>query len=358
MPGMQGLRSVPLGHPHDAHGVQIAFAGRIAADADEPVDRRTQQAGSRRFHIGVRLHQHHFEAVLLGLADNLLGRAAARVHQDPGERGGPHLLADFDGGFFLGRLELEPQYAADHLFDRFSSRGDGGIDGPQRVVQPFVEGVPHEAPHGARLAAEVIREGGSARQVLGHHDLAGERHVGACPIVSLHQRVGHKAGLRASGAVAESEAHHRQACLADESRNAVVQHCHGEQGAGALLGLHASGGDERDHRQAPLGALHQQPAELLGGRHIERSGLEFEVGHHHADVPPRGAGLKARDAGDGAAGGNAFRQRLFDGGAKAREAGRVGGHQPRIRLAKIHENRSRMALAVIGLCFLSCCSSS
>ena len=78
--------------------------------------------------------------------------------------------------------------------------------------------------------------------------MPGKRHIGAGEIVGLHQRMGHKACLSAPRTIAKSEHHHGQIDIADEARNAVIDRGHGKERSGSLLGLHAAGGDEAEHR--------------------------------------------------------------------------------------------------------------
>ena len=149
--------------------------------------------------------------------------------------------------------------------------------------------------------------------------------------------MGDETRLGAAGAVAEAEDDHRQVVVAHEPRDAVVDGGHGEQRAGPLHGLHAARGDEADHRQVLFGAGHQELAELLGAGHVERAGLELQVGDHRADLEPTLAVLEPADAGDHAARRHALLQRSLDGHPKAREAVRIGTHEVAVQFLEFAE---------------------
>ena len=77
---MQRVDTFELGHPYHAHGIEITFIRRVATDADQAIARQQLIHGGG-FHVRVRLHQYHFDALSLRDADELGRRAAAGVDQ-------------------------------------------------------------------------------------------------------------------------------------------------------------------------------------------------------------------------------------------------------------------------------------
>ena len=131
--------------------------------------------------------------------------------------------------------------------------------------------------------------------------------------------MGDEAGLGAASAITIAEHDDRQTVVAHEAGDAVIDGGHGEQRPRPFLGLHAARRDEADHRQVPGRAQHQQLAELLGAGHVERTGLEGDVGQHQAAaelILPR---LEAGRAGDHAAGRKVLVQCRLNGVAEPRE---------------------------------------
>ena len=171
-------------------------------------------------------------------------------------------------------------------------------------------------------------------QVALHHRLAGEGHAGAGQVVGLSQWVGDEARLGAACAMAIAEHDDGQVVVADEAGDPVVHHGHGEEGGGALLGLHAAGGDEADERQPLGGAFQQQGAEALAVRVVYGAGLKGEVGEHQPHPVASAFGLELADAGHQAMRLHLVLQRRFYGRAESGEGHGVGGHEPLAELGE------------------------
>ena len=149
--------------------------------------------------------------------------------------------------------------------------------------------------------------------------------------------MGDEARLCPAGAVAVAEHDHRQFMVAHEAGDAVVDGGHGKQRAGAFLRLHAAGGDEAHHRQALLGAGHEQLAELLRAGHVEGAGLEAGVGYHGAHALAVRAVVEGADAGHHTAGRRLTAERRVHGKAESRELAWVGAHEVSKQLFEIAE---------------------
>ncbi len=338
---MQGVGSLVLGHAQHAHGVQVALVRSIAADADRRV-LLAQHVNRSGLHVRVRLHQHHLDAVALGDADQLGGRAPPGMNEHtangPGEIGVRKLRPV---GHHHGTLLAEHarEHARDHVGDGLLGNGYFRINAPQLLVELRQKRMPNQPLHGAAHHGKVVGEDRVERQVRRHHDLAGEGHAGPGQVIGLHQRMRDETRLGAAGAVAEAEHDDRQVVVAHESRDAVVDGRHGEQRAGALLRLHAARGDEADHRQVLLGALHEQPAEFFRAGHVEGTGLEIHVGDHGAHADLSVADLEVADPGDHAAGRDAAVQGFFDGQPETRKLAGIRAQKIGVSLVEAREER-------------------
>ena len=117
-------------------GVQIAFVGGVAADADHGVA-RAEHVHRHRFHVRVRLHQHDAHAVAVRHPDQLDGGAAPGVDQHVADGPVEFLLADApprrDGGLLLG--EDSGHDPVDHVLDGLLGHRNVRIDGPQFIVE-------------------------------------------------------------------------------------------------------------------------------------------------------------------------------------------------------------------------------
>ena len=295
-----------------------------------------------RIHVRVGLHEHHFDAVALSDADQFHRGTSARVDQHALDR--PHQIAVAE--LRPSSAELRPlhrQRAEHHpvhdLHYGFGRQRNLRIDLAQPVVEIVEERMPYQALHRARHHRQVVRQRRRRRQVRRHHDLAGERHVGAAEVIRLRERMRDEARLRTAGAIAEAEHDHRQFGVAHESRDAIVDGRHREQCAGAFLRLHAARRDETDHRQLPFRAVDEQLAEFLGARHVERAGLEIDVRNDRADADAAGAVVERADPGNDAARGNLGLERAFDGDSKAGEFAGVGTEQVAVEFFEVGEER-------------------
>ena len=324
--GVQRIHPFLLGHAENAAGVQVTLVRRIAADADQGVANR-QLVDHRRFHVRVRLHQHHLDAAGLGDAHQLGRGASPGVYQHPPD--GPDQVGIRIAGTRRHHHRPFPAEnpghdAPHHLGHGLPGHGNLRVDAAQVLVELLVERVPHEPLHRPLVHRQVVRENRVQRQVARHHDLAGKRHAGSGEVIGLHQRVGDEARLGAAGAVSVTEDDHRQVVVAHEAGDAVVDRRHGKERARAFLGLHAAGADETDHGHALHGAFHQQLAELLAAGHVEGAGLEGDIGQHHATRQATVLVAETGHARDDSAGGHALVQRILDGVPEPGEIAGVG----------------------------------
>ncbi len=354
--GMQRVGAFVLGYAQHAHGVQVALVRGVAADADHRVLLAEHVHGGR-LHVRVGLHQHHPDAVALGDADQLGRRAPPGMNQHAThgpDKIGVRVLRPVRHHDRALLAEHPRQHAGNHVGDRFLGNRNLRIYVPQILVELRQERMLHQALHRTADNGEIVREDRVEGQVRRHDDLPGERHARPGQVVRLHQRMGDEARLGTPRAVTKSEHDDRQVVIANESGDAVVDRCHGEQGTRALLRLHAARGDEADHRQVLLGALHQQPAEFLGAGHVEGAGLKVHVGDHRAHPDVALAGLEVADAGHHAARRNAAVQRFLDGQPETRELARIRAQQIGVPLVERGEKRVDEGLvprraAVLGI---------
>ena len=351
-PRMERVDPFSLGDSDDRVRVQITLVGGAAADANQTVP-LAQHGRRRRFDIRIRLDENHFDAGALSNANQLDRGAAPGMDQGAAHRTRRHVRSGFrDLGLAPAparRQELDPplllQEPLKNILDRLLRHRDLRIDLAQVIVEILAKGMLHETFHRTFDLGQVVRQRRGHRQVRRHDDLAGERHVRTREVVGLDQRVGHQARLGAARAIAVAETDHRQFVVAHEPRQPIVHDRHREQGAGALLGQHAAGRDEAHDRQPLLGAAQQKLAELLRARHVERAGLERQVGHQNADPAASGTALRlARRAGPDPGQGrhrSARRDSLFerplDRDPEPREAHRIGGHPVRLDLLHVGE---------------------
>ena len=351
-PRMERVDLFPLGDPNHRVGVQVALIGSAAADADQAVA-FPKHRRRRRLDIGIRLDQHNFHAGPLGDPHQLGRGATPRMDQSPPHRARSDRRSGLDG-FRLPpaptrRQELDPplllQEPLKNILDRLLRHRNLRIDVTQVIVEILAKGMLHETFHRTFDLGQVVRQRRGHRQVRRHDDLAGERHIRTREVVGLDQRVGHQARLGPAGAVAVAEADHRQVVVAHEPRDAIVHDRHGEQGAGAFLRQHAAGRDEAHDRQPLLGAAQQELAELLRTRHVERAGLERQVGDQNADPAASGTALRlTRRAGPDpgqrrhrSARRDSLFKRPLDRDPESREAHRIGGHPVRLDLLHVGE---------------------
>ena len=232
MPGMQRLRSCSFCNSNDTQRIEVAFARCVATDANELIPSFAEQLRGRRVHVGVGLRENHFQVVFLRFSDNLFRSTPTGVTISTRLNGvtdhGPRALVSAAS---VLRPSVQFQDARTRSITSSTvSRGTGmtGIDRAENAVEFPVNRVLRPSPHRTRLHAEVIRQGGHVRQVLGDYDLPGEGHVRAGKIVSLHQRMCDEAGLRAAGTIAKAKAQYRLARFADEARDPVVHNGHQE----------------------------------------------------------------------------------------------------------------------------------
>ena len=276
------------------------------------------------------MHEHHLHVVLLGNPDQLHGGAAASVN----ERlfGWPNQIlirvarsVRHDHRPFLA--EHAGYHSRHHVFHGFLGKRNVRVDLSQPLIKLRVEGMLDQPLHGARIGGQIVGEDGIQWQVRRHNQLAGKRHGGTGEVVGLHQRMGDKAGLGATRAVSVTKHDHRQIVIPNEAGHPIVDRRHGEERACTLLRLHAAGGDEADDRQVLLGTFHQQLAEFLGTRHVERAGLEIHIRDQDAGPDAAVADVEITDTGDHAARRVVVCQRLLDRHPEAREAARIGTQQ-------------------------------
>ena len=326
---MQGVRSFRFGDAHDGTGVQVALVRRVAANAHERI-RLAKHVGRGGVHVRVRLHQHHAHTPPARHPHQLGRSATAGVDEHRFHRPVQRRLGDRSTWRLHKRLlvaERSGHHAPENLADRVPRHRNGRINAAQGRVQLRQKRVAHQRRHGPRHFREVVRQMRIRRQVAGHDDLTGERNARPRKVARVNQWMGDETRLRSAGAVAEAEHDHGQIEVAHETRNAVVHRGHRKQRAGALHGLHATRRNEAHHRQAPLGAQHQEFAELLRAGHVERSGFEGGVGDHGAHGHAVRAVLETTDAGHHATGRSALLQCALDGDAQAWEPVRIGADE-------------------------------
>ena len=149
---MQRVRPLLLGDAEHAAGVQVALVRGVAADADQRVP-LTELVGHCRFHVRVRLHQNHFQAMALGHPHQLRRSAAAGVDQQPldgpnevgvGVAGRGHNFRGFP-------VEHPGEHAPNHGVNRLLRQRNVRVDPAQVVVELDEEGVFHQALHGLRV---------------------------------------------------------------------------------------------------------------------------------------------------------------------------------------------------------------
>ena len=282
--GMQGVHLFVLGNADDGARVQIAFVRRIAANADQRIGVAEHVSGNG-FHVGIRLHQHHGDAVFLGDADEFDGGATAGVNEHflngPKQRPFGHFAPRrFDGRPFV--FKYAGENTIDYVVNSFLRHRNGTVDLAEVVVELRRKGMFHKRSHRPGYFGKIVGQMRIRRQVAGNHDLPGERHAGTREIAGVCQRMSDETRLGAAGAVAVAKDDHRQVEIAHEAGDSIIHRGHGKQGASAFHRLHPAGRDEANHRQSPFGASDEELAELLRAGHVERAGFERGVGNHRA----------------------------------------------------------------------------
>ena len=226
--GMQGVHLFVLGNADDGACVQIAFVRRVAANADQRIGVAKHVRGNG-FHVWVRLHQHHRNAVFLGDADELDGRAAAGVNEHfpngPKQRPFRHFAPRrFDGGPFV--FKYAGENAIDHVVDGLLRHGNGTVDLAEFVVELRRKGMLHKRSHRSRHFGKIVGQVRIGGQIAGNHDLPGERHAGTGEIAGMCQRMGDETRLGAAGAVAVAKDDHGQIEVAHEAGDSIIHRRH------------------------------------------------------------------------------------------------------------------------------------